>query len=272
MRRLNLRGEGGGCWVYKLGIRATESIYNLAVIIIFSSSVIRGRICCDDRLGEFPALTIHEDFMSDTDDDTDGRSSQSSSATKAPSLPASSIRRPRRLRPPLYKRVRYTHILNSYIHESRSLTDSLTRLQDSPFPLRDSTILNTLWTTDEKDRFFTALARCGKGNLAEVARRVGSKSLVEVSAYVGVLEEEMTIRKLRPDKLRRLYDYSTMPAAVEVDDQWIALEEKMAAAMGKSTDDETTAEESPNDEDMLLNVDKANELAIWYIHCYYNPD
>lgn len=208
--------------------------------------------------------------MSETDDDTDETGTESGSIPKSRSSSGSSIRRLHRPRRRRYERVRYTHILNSHIEDSLSPIDSFTlpkhtRPKHSPFILQDSTILNTFWTTDEKNRFFTALARCGKGNLSEVARRVGTKSLVEVTAYVGVLDDETTKRKLSTLRPVQVYDYSKMPAAVEMDDQWIAFEDRMAAEMGRKTDDETALEDTQDDEEMLLNIDKANELAIWLL-------
>ena len=207
--------------------------------------------------------------MSETDDDTDEAGTESGSVPKSRSSTDPSIRRLRRPRRRRHELVRYTHILNSHIEDSLSPIDSFTLPKQTlpkhhPFTLQDSTILNTLWTTDEKNRFFTALARCGKGNLSEVARRVGTKSLVEVTAYVGVLDEETTNRKLSTLRPKRVYDYSKMPAAIEVDDQWIAFEDRMAAEIGRKTDNETTLEDTQDDEEMLLNIEKANELAIWY--------
>src|SRR5271154_38376 len=210
--------------------------------------------------------------MSETDDDdTDETATESSSVTKTPSSPSSSSRLYNlHRRRPWRAHMRYTHILDAHIQDSLSPVDSLTPFKPKHKPRRldTSTILNTVWTQQEKNRFFTALARCGKGNLAEVARRVGSKSLVEVTVYVGVLDEEMTLRKRSLLGPRRVFDYGGMPAAVEVDEQWIAFEEKMARGLGKKSDEEVDMDEAEDDEDMILDVEKANELARWYIRIY----
>jgi len=97
---------------------------------------------------------------------------------------------------------------------------------------------------------------------------VGSKSLVEVTAYVGLLDEEMTLRKRSLLGPRRVFDYGVMPAAVEVDEQWIAFEERMARGLGKKSDEEVDMEEAEDDDDMILNVEKVNELARWYTHLH----
>ena len=155
-----------------------------------------------------------------------------------------------------YRAVRYARLLNAHRHESNSLFDPLSVPKSKSYPLQDSEILNTLWTGDEKEKFFTALARCGKGNLAEISRRIG-KSLAEVTAYVGLLDEAMEWRKM--NKRHRVYDLRKVPAAVEVDEGWLAFEERMARNMNRRETGEVA------EEDTLLNVEKANELAGWCV-------
>lgn len=164
-------------------------------------------------------------------------------------------------------RQRYQRLLISYREEITSPVDdldlSLPRPRDGRSSCYDSEVLNCLWTGDEKERFFTALARCGKGNLPEIVRRIGSKSLAEVTAYVGVLEEECT-SKARIREGKRPYDLAKVPAAVEVDEEWLNFEEKMAGrrqVVQETEMDETVFEE---DEDAVLDIEKANELAEWY--------
>jgi len=127
------------------------------------------------------------------------------------------------------KTERYTRLLRQYTTEVLSPHDPLPVPRKRPLPLQDSRILNIPWTGEEKEKFFTALARCGKGNLTEVARRVGTKGLVEVTAYVGLLEEAAETRRKR----LRAYDFRMVPAAVEVDEDWLKFEERMARRLGK---------------------------------------
>ena len=127
------------------------------------------------------------------------------------------------------KTERYTRLLHQYKTEVLSPHDPLPVPRKRLFHLRDSLILNIPWTGEEKDKFFTALARCGRGNLTEVARRVGTKGLVEVTAYVGLLEEAAETRRKR----LRAYDLRMVPAAIEVDEDWLKFEEKMARSLGK---------------------------------------
>ena len=159
--------------------------------------------------------------------------------------------------------LRYSRLFKTHAAESDSLVDALSAPGDEKHSLRDSFVLNSLWTADEKDKFFTALARCGKGNLPEVARRVATKSLTEVTAFVGLLDEE-TVKLKQGNKNRYgMYHLSKMPAAVEVDQQWLAFEERMAAKIGNVAGRRGMACVAEGDGDSVLNVENANEVAQW---------
>ena len=133
--------------------------------------------------------------------------------------------------------------------------------------LKDSVVLSTLWTAQEKDDLFTALERCGKGNLAEVVRRVGSKSLVEVTAYIGILEEET--ERIRGQS-RGVFEFERVPAAVEVDETWLEVEERYSSKIARQEDRKEIRVEEGNVEDqeeMIFSVEGGNELASWYLPC-----
>jgi hypothetical protein len=53
---------------------------------------------------------------------------------------------------------------------------------------------------------------------------VGSKSSAEVSAYVGVLEEATAMQKSSQQQRHR---FARVLAAVKVDEQWLAFEERV---------------------------------------------
>lgn len=167
--------------------------------------------------------------------------------------------------------IRYTRLLTDYIHEANSPIDPFSDLLCKSQPLVSSVILNTVWTADEKERFFTALARCGKGNLQEVARRIRSKSLAEVTAYVGLLDEEIILRK-ENSKAHRIYELAKVPAAVEVDEMWLEFEDKNARRLGRREGTSSIIEESPDIENMVLNTEMAEELARWYIPLIFEID
>jgi hypothetical protein len=94
--------------------------------------------------------------------------------------------------------------------------------------------------------------------------------LVEVVAYVGLLDEATAWRRNRATRTRaRVYDLADVPAAAEVDDKWLELEEKCAFRMAREEEDGSEVEvdeEEDNgfDEDSIFDVDQANELATWY--------
>jgi hypothetical protein len=154
------------------------------------------------------------------------------------------------------------------------LTEAQTELLADPSPrfsgLEDSVVLNTFWTAHEKAKLFTALARCGKGHLEEIVRRVGSKSLVEVATYIGILDEESERRRVQ-GRRGRVLEFEIVPAAVEVDDSWLDVEERYSSKLARKEDrmeieveDEDEDEESEDHEEMIYNVEGGNELASWY--------
>jgi len=156
---------------------------------------------------------------------------------------------------------RYRQIFERYRHKTNSTIDSISEYVTRYNKLRDSEIHNCLWTANEKERFFTALARCGKGNLAEVARRVGTKSLAQITAYVGMLDEAVAWRKQSSTR-HAFFDHSKLPGAVEVDDEWLAFEELAAKACIKQK--EEAIFQDAEEDTFILNIQKANELAQWY--------
>ena len=131
--------------------------------------------------------------------------------------------------------------------------------------LKDSVVLSTLWTAQEKDNLFTALERCGKGNLPEIVRRVGSKSLVEVTAYIGILDEET--ERIRGQS-KGVFELERVPSAVEVDETWLEVEEIYSSKIAKQEDRKETnveMEDVEGQEEMIFSVEGGNELASWYL-------
>ncbi|KAL9543561.1 hypothetical protein MBANPS3_008058 [Mucor bainieri] len=52
-----------------------------------------------------------------------------------------------------------------------------------------SMVGNSCWTPSEKKRFFMAVERCSRGDVAEISRRVGpTKTVAEVGAYLNMLD------------------------------------------------------------------------------------
>ncbi|RMZ86736.1 hypothetical protein DV736_g6038, partial [Chaetothyriales sp. CBS 134916] len=72
------------------------------------------------------------------------------------------------------------------------------------------------WNADEKAAFFKALARCGRTNVQEIAARIGSKSQVEVKAYIDLLESAELDRQYFTKQTKNV-SKAEIPAAVEID-------------------------------------------------------
>ncbi|RMZ78740.1 hypothetical protein DV737_g3762, partial [Chaetothyriales sp. CBS 132003] len=72
------------------------------------------------------------------------------------------------------------------------------------------------WSADEKAAFFKALACCGRANVQEIAARIGSKSQVEVKAYVDLLESAELDRQYFTKQTKNV-SRAEIPAAVEID-------------------------------------------------------
>jgi hypothetical protein len=153
-----------------------------------------------------------------------------------------------------YKVPRYTTLLANCTADL-SAPDPLSLPHTPALKLHDSLVLNTPWTATEKAKFFTALARCGRGNLEEVARRVGTKGVVECAAYVGILEEASVGRRKRFAG----FDLRKVPAAVEVDDDWVMFEEEMVRYLQKR-DEEMEEEAAEEDDDEVFNSEGAEGL------------
>src|ERR1700739_3564239 len=73
----------------------------------------------------------------------------------------------------------YRRLLNATIADAAAGI-----VYDSDGPLLPNYVGASLWTAVEKERFFNALARCGKDDIHKIAGYVGTKTEVEVRAYM----------------------------------------------------------------------------------------
>jgi hypothetical protein len=80
------------------------------------------------------------------------------------------------------------------------------------------------WTAEEKDLFFHALARHSTLRPDLIAAEIGSKTVVDVCAYIALLRNGAQ----NSDSVVSLHD---LPAAFEMSDKWVELEEKQAFAL-----------------------------------------
>lgn len=86
------------------------------------------------------------------------------------------------------------------------------------------TVMGSVWTLYENNRFFKYLSIVGKDNLPELARGVGTKSIVECRAYLKTLQDakkDAEFRHIRRHRGRDLISAEGIPAAVELSDECV---------------------------------------------------
>lgn len=84
-------------------------------------------------------------------------------------------------------------------------------------------VAGVIWTKEEKDLFFELLSRKSRHRLPEIAREMGTKSLVEVEEYHDMLWEAA---QHEPP-----IDLEDMPAAKEMSGDWIMMEENQGGSI-----------------------------------------
>ncbi|KIW49414.1 hypothetical protein PV05_11094 [Exophiala xenobiotica] len=88
-----------------------------------------------------------------------------------------------------------------------------------------------IWESEEKDRLFDALRRKGRHDLQTISRLVGSKSEVEVKAYLDSLLQQETDRQLFEAQPRNL-SHAEIPASFEIGPDCEAVLDQAAEALG----------------------------------------
>ncbi|TVY46910.1 hypothetical protein LOCC1_G003382 [Lachnellula occidentalis] len=83
----------------------------------------------------------------------------------------------------------------------------------------------SIWTSEEKDRFYSALQRLGRDDIHGIAERIGSKSEQEVQEYILLLNEGLLEKISHEDRYLPLKE---IPAAVEISEECCAVSEKAA--------------------------------------------
>lgn len=95
--------------------------------------------------------------------------------------------------------------------------------------LKGSIINGDMWSSLEKERFFKSLSRRSRHNPEDISRDVGSKSVMQVIAYMNILDEESKILRLFSKRRgEEVVDFRHIPAAMEMSDEWISIEEQEA--------------------------------------------
>jgi RNA polymerase I-specific transcription initiation factor RRN5 len=87
-----------------------------------------------------------------------------------------------------------------------------------------------IWNPAEKERLFEAVARIGRRNLPSLAQRVGTKSQLEIKAYLDRLQSEEIDRQLFEKQPKNL-SQAEIPAAIEIGPECEAQLEQAADAL-----------------------------------------
>jgi len=117
----------------------------------------------------------------------------------------------------------YRELLNIDIEDTAA-----GKLQEDNYPLQASQIGSSIWTSLEKDVFFTALTRLGRDNVRGIAARIGSKSELQVQEYNQLLHQGVNEKRLQEGRLLVPTD---MPAAVQFSDECGAVLERAGDAL-----------------------------------------
>ncbi|CAO3635532.1 unnamed protein product [Cunninghamella blakesleeana] len=121
------------------------------------------------------------------------------------------------------------------------------------YNLEPSYIENVYWSSIEKERFFTAIERCGPYHYEEIQRRIGpTKSVFQVQLYAEYLK--MASELINDDGVDN--NDQNISFANEMSDEWIQKEEEMAQYLSSFTDVQAVAVNTYN----KLNVQKEMDI------------
>jgi hypothetical protein len=108
----------------------------------------------------------------------------------------------------------YTHLLAESQHE---VDHSTSKHGEDIFSV--SQFGSVVWTSTEKEAFFNALDRKGKGSVKELAAAVGTKSELEILEYLRQLQHALEIRHEADPSLKCMPLLRDVPAATEISQQ-----------------------------------------------------
>ena len=138
-----------------------------------------------------------------------------------------------------FSRVSTQHEVNSlpfsqYHFGYRQNETGYSREIDSETALENGFVSGTFWTSDEKERFFVFLGRRSRHNMLGVSQGVRTKSVTECEEYYNILfrATEQQVRQACPaDRARYGITMKDIPAAQEMSEEWIDMEERQAESM-----------------------------------------
>lgn len=130
--------------------------------------------------------------------------------------------------------------------------------------LEPNTVGGSLWTPEEKEKFFVYLARFSRHRLDEIAECIGTKSLIECEVYHQHLFQAYRQHK---DKL----PMEEIPFAAEMSDSWVEMENVQARSVSlvedKDVFDSHDELKMKNSVEHLLSRNKIQQSAtLWWDH------
>jgi RNA polymerase I-specific transcription initiation factor RRN5 len=109
----------------------------------------------------------------------------------------------------------YRDLLNIDIHDAAAKT-----IHEDHYPLPGSQIGSSVWTSLEKERFFSAFDRLGRDNIRGISDHIETKSEPEIHEYLQLLHQA-TINKKSLEKAQIL-EFIDLPAATQISDELCA--------------------------------------------------
>lgn len=116
-----------------------------------------------------------------------------------------------------------------------------------------------LWNALEKEKLYGGLSRKGRHDLKALAQMVGSKSEVEIKAYLDNLREQDTNRQIFEAQPKNI-SHADIPAAIEVGPECEAILDRAAEALSAFQDEYDFAAGQQTSELWLIDSKAAAEL------------
>lgn len=131
-------------------------------------------------------------------------------------------------------------------------------IKDERISLPSSQIGTVSWTSVEKEHFFEALGRLGRDDSPGIARRIRTKSDMEVRQYMRLLQDGLDQRR-RQNELDPL-ELADFPAAVEISHECCeALDEAADSLALRQENLEQTNEQHKHGEEWLITQEKCKD-------------
>ncbi|KAI9816184.1 MAG: hypothetical protein M1827_001785 [Pycnora praestabilis] len=129
--------------------------------------------------------------------------------------------------------------------------------------LASSQIGITIWTSEEKNVFFNALARLGRDHIQDIAALIGTKSEYEVQEYEQLLRRGMIERYLNEPR-HQLLGPTDLPAAFEITEECCVVLDRAGEALNQLQQRHEEKVKKGKSEDLWL---LTPNVAVWVEAC-----